>query len=81
MKKYLPELTDKEIVSFFGSLKKQLNFERGSIEREGIVGVYIEVQRTTTISATCVVEAASVFIFVWRDVKLRDLKQVLGKVL
>jgi hypothetical protein len=68
-----PGLSGKEIKAVFGNLKMQLGFEMGSPERAALVRAYEDVQLVMTVSATAVVAAASVFIFIWKDVRLMEV--------
>ncbi|GJN67700.1 hypothetical protein PLICBS_001728 [Purpureocillium lilacinum] len=66
--------------SIYGSLPIQLSYEPGSTERLGISEAYSESQRYMLITSTCFVAVAWGCAWVWRDIRVKDRKQVQGYV-
>lgn len=81
LEKHLPDNLKGNSTVIFGSLKKQLSYKWGSPERNAIIDAYSETQRIMTITATVIVTIATVFVLIWRDLKLKERNQTPGNVL
>lgn len=78
LEKYTPPGT--AIDGIFGSLYTQLAYKTGNPIRTGINAAYADTQRLMAIVSTCGIAAAWVMAWLWRDIKLKDIKQVKGTV-
>ncbi|PKS12365.1 hypothetical protein jhhlp_001665 [Lomentospora prolificans] len=78
LEKYTPPGT--AIDGIFGSLYTQLAYKVGNPIRTGINEAYGDTQRLMSIVSTCGVAAAWAMAWLWRDIKLKDVKQVKGTV-
>lgn len=76
----LPESEKANTAKIYGSLKVQLEFDWGSEERVAIIKAYAMAQERMTIAATSVLVLMFVCIVVWRDYKIKDMKNVKGMV-
>lgn len=76
---YMPAGSD--AASTYASLVTQLSYEEGSPEREAINRAYGETQRYMLITSICFVACAYVCVFLWRDIEVKNLKQVKGRVI
>lgn len=76
----LPESEKANAAKIYGSLKVQLEFEWGSEARMAIIKAYAMAQERMTIAATSVLVLTFVCIVVWRDYKIKDMKNVKGMV-
>ncbi|KAK5940428.1 hypothetical protein PMZ80_006843 [Knufia obscura] len=76
---YMPAGSD--AASTYASLVTQLSYEEGSPEREAINRAYGETQRYMLITSLCFVAIAYVCVFLWRDISVKNLKQVKGRVI
>jgi hypothetical protein len=64
----------------YGSLAVQLEYPLGSPERDAVIYAYADTQWYLTIAATCFLVPCFVFIAVWRDFRVKDLRKVKGRV-
>lgn len=64
----------------YGSLTAQLLYPIGSPERNAIIYAYGQSQWYLTIAATVVLVPCLIFIGVWKDFKVKELRQVKGRV-
>ena len=78
LKKYLPE--DADMASIYGDLRVQLSHPEGTPTRDAINHAYGDAQRLMLITSTCVLVGALAAASLWRDIKLKDIKQVRGRV-
>lgn len=75
---YTPEGTD--VAAIYASLRTQLSYEVGSPVRDGINTAYGETQRLLVITALCFLAVAYGFILIWKDLNVKIMKQVKGRV-
>jgi hypothetical protein len=80
LERYLPEEAKGNISSIYGDLTTQLSYESGSPTRDGIIRAYEESQKLMLVASTVVLGLAVVSVTVWRDIKVKDFKQVKGMV-
>ncbi|EQL01637.1 siderophore iron transporter mirB [Ophiocordyceps sinensis CO18] len=78
--KLLPPESQASLARIYGNLSAQLEYPIGSPTREAISQAYGETQRLMLISAMCVLSLAVVAVAVWRDIRVKDFKQVKGLV-
>ncbi len=57
-----------------------MSYPMGSPTRDAINHAYGDAQKTMLIAATAVQAISFVAVFVWRDIKVKDFKQVKGLV-
>ncbi|KAL1953298.1 hypothetical protein VTO42DRAFT_3028 [Malbranchea cinnamomea] len=78
---YLPEDVLPNLPSIYAELPVQLSYPRGSPARQAIERAYGDAQRDMLIAATAVLAIGVVATAVWRDIKVKDFKQVKGNVI
>lgn len=71
---------DAPVDVIYGSLKEQLKYPVGSAIRDGISLSYSQSQRYMLITSVILLAAAWVCTWLWRDLKLKKIKQVTGTV-
>lgn len=64
----------------YGSLVAQLSYPIGSPERTAVIDAYNHTQWYLTIAGTVFLVPCFVFIAVWKDFKVKELRQVKGRV-
>ncbi|CAM1509362.1 Fc.00g031010.m01.CDS01 [Cosmosporella sp. VM-42] len=78
--KYLPEEEQGNLTAIYGDLITQLSYPIGSPARDAIQKAYGEAQRMMLIGATCVLVVAVGAVAMWRDINVKNFKQVKGRV-
>ncbi|OAA68549.1 Major facilitator superfamily domain, general substrate transporter [Niveomyces insectorum RCEF 264] len=78
LKKYLPP--DAPIENIYGSLYTQLAYKKGTPIRMAISQAYGDAQKYMLITSVCLLGAALVCAAFWRDINIKNLKQVRGLV-
>ncbi|PGH19363.1 hypothetical protein AJ80_04003 [Polytolypa hystricis UAMH7299] len=78
---YLPPESQPELANIYGQLPVQLSYPVGSPTRIAINKAYGEAQKTMIIVATVIQIISIVSVVVWRDIKVKDYKQVKGRVI
>ena len=78
LRRHLPPGSDMERI--YGSIYSQLGYKVGTEIRTGIGYAYAEAQRYMLITSVCLLAAAIVCVALWRDIKVKDIKQVKGNV-
>ncbi|KAF2178370.1 MFS general substrate transporter [Zopfia rhizophila CBS 207.26] len=74
LRKYVP--SDVDVSSIYASLVTQLSYPVGSPAHEGIAKAYGEAQRYMLIASLCLLSGALISAALWRNIKVKDLKQV-----
>jgi MFS family permease len=77
---YLPAESQGDLVSIYGSLPTQLSYPVGSPTRIAIQHAYGEAQKIMIIASTVLQAISLVAVIMWRDIKVKDFKQVKGLV-
>ncbi|KAH7413691.1 major facilitator superfamily domain-containing protein [Phaeosphaeria sp. MPI-PUGE-AT-0046c] len=77
--KHVPAGVD--IKSIYASLPKQLSYKWGSAERLGIAQAYADSQRLMLITSICMLSCALIAAAFWRDINVKNIKQVKGRVI
>lgn len=78
--RYLPPESQGNLTTIYGDLVTQLSYPVGSPTRDAIVRAYGDTQRLMLISSLGVLALAVPAVLVWRDIKVKDFKQVKGTV-
>ncbi|KAI8936726.1 hypothetical protein NX059_007114 [Plenodomus lindquistii] len=65
----------------YASLPKQLSYAWGTPERDGIARAYGDSQRLMLITSCCMLAVALVSAAFWRDINIKNIKQVKGRVI
>ncbi|KAF2649653.1 MFS transporter [Lophiostoma macrostomum CBS 122681] len=73
--------TGVDIASVYASLPNQLSYSWGSAERMGIANAYAESQRLMLITSICMLACALIAAACWRDINIKNMKQVKGRVI
>jgi hypothetical protein len=76
--KHVPEGTN--VKRIYASLPTQLSYKWGSPERMGIAQAYADSQRLMLITSICMLSLALVAAAFWRDINVKNIKQVKGRV-
>ena len=76
----LPAAHRAEAANIYASLETQLSYPWGSPARDAINQSYSECQRIMLIIATCALIPSWICVACWRDIKVKDFKQVKGRV-
>ncbi|CAK7273772.1 hypothetical protein SEPCBS119000_005829 [Sporothrix epigloea] len=72
---YLPDLSALDRQLIYGDLSVQLSYKPGSPIRLGIESAYGDAQRMMLVVATCVMGIALFGVFVWRDLRVKDMNK------
>jgi hypothetical protein len=64
----------------YGSLPTQLSYAIGTPERTAVIYAYGQAQWYLTIASTCFLVPCFLFIALWQDFKVKELRQVKGRV-
>jgi hypothetical protein len=78
---YLPASTQAELFTIYGDITTQLSYPVGSETRIAISRAYGDAQKWMLVAGTTVLVVAIVAVAVWRDIKVKDFKQVKGRVI
>ncbi|TGJ83252.1 hypothetical protein E0Z10_g5525 [Xylaria hypoxylon] len=81
LKEYLPAETQDQWATIYGDLTAQISYPVGSATHAAIVAAYDDALRNMFIAATTITIVALVAVTFWRDIKLKDFKQVKGNVI
>ena len=79
--RYLPAEELANLSSIYGSIVVQLSYPMGSPTRLAIQRAYAETQRYMLIGGASVLVIGWTAILFWRDLKVKDVKQVRGRVI
>ena len=77
---YLPADAQANLTTIYGSIDVQSSYPVGSDTRHAINHAYADAQRYMIIASTTVLVVALVSVAVWRDIKVKEFKQVKGTV-
>lgn len=77
---YLPPESLPDLAEIYGDLEVQLSYPRGSPTRIAIEMAYCDAQRDMLIAAVAILVVPLISIALWRDIHLKDHKQVKGRV-
>jgi len=76
---YLPESAQADLADIYGSLTVQSSYPIGSPTRDGINAAYGETQKLMLIAATSLYVVTFVSVLMWREINVKDLKQIKGR--
>ncbi|CAN9433884.1 unnamed protein product [Alternaria alternata] len=68
------------VADIYASLPNQLSYKWGSPERTGIAQSYADSQRLMLITSICMLSCALIAAAFWRDINVKNIKQVKGRV-
>jgi MFS family permease len=77
----LPNGFKPKYLDIYASLPVQLTYEWGSPIRNAIIEAYAATQVKMIIAATASMAISFIFVAIWRDIKVTDIKNVKGRVL
>ncbi|KFX95926.1 hypothetical protein O988_05553 [Pseudogymnoascus sp. VKM F-3808] len=77
---YLPAENQADVLTIYADISTQLSFPVGSAAREAINHAYADSQRYMLIAGACIQALGIVAVFFWRDLNVKDFKQVKGTV-
>ena len=78
---YLPASAQGDLASIYGDLTVQSGYPIGSPTREGIDTAYGETQKLMLIAATSLYVVTFVSVSLWKEINVKDIKQVRGRVI
>ncbi|OTA55262.1 MFS general substrate transporter [Hypoxylon sp. EC38] len=78
--KYLPAESQANLTAIYGQLPVQLSYPVGSPTRDAIIKAYGDGLRWMFVAATAITGLGLVCVAAWRDIKVKNLKQVKGNV-
>ena len=81
LKEYLPEDALPNLANIYSRLDIQLQYAWGTPARNAIMRAYGDAQKAMLIAATAILVLAVGATAVWRDIKVKDFKQVKGNVI
>ncbi|KAJ5957420.1 hypothetical protein N7501_011699 [Penicillium viridicatum] len=77
--KYVP--AEVNVATVYSDITAQLSYEWGSPARNAIAHAYGDAQRYMLITSVCMLVVAWGCSAMWRDIKIKDIKQVKGRVI
>lgn len=80
LREYLPESERQNWAKIYGDLTVQLSYPVGSPTRDAIQSAYADGQRAMLIGATAIYAIGFVAVAFWRNVNVKNIKQVKGLV-
>jgi hypothetical protein len=75
----LPESSKDQFSSIYGSIDTQISYAPGTPVRNAIDHAYGDTQRVMLITATCLYSITLVSILFWKDINVKDIKQIHGR--
>jgi hypothetical protein len=80
LQRRLPATAHTALVNIYGDLETQLSYPKGSPTRIAIDAAYGEARKYMLTSATAILALPIVAVIMWRDINVRQFKQVKGMV-
>ncbi|KAL4907388.1 hypothetical protein BDW74DRAFT_149064 [Aspergillus multicolor] len=80
LKENLPVDAQSNLATIYGDVTAQYGYPVGSPERDAINLSYSQTQRLMLITATCLYSITLVSVMLWRDVNVKNIHQVKGRV-
>lgn len=77
---YLPPESQANLTTIYADIRTQLSYPKGSPTRMAIEAAYGDAQKWMLVAATTILAVAIASTVVWRDIKVKDFKQVKGRV-
>ncbi|KAI3323895.1 MFS general substrate transporter [Xylariaceae sp. AK1471] len=81
LKEYLPAESQDNFTAIYGDINTQLSYPVGSATHEAIVRAYGDALKNMFIAATAITVIGVFGVLMWRDIKLKNFKQVKGNVI
>lgn len=78
---HLPAESQGNLTAIFASLPVQLSYKEGTETRTAIQHAYGDAQRVMIIASAVIQVVSLISVIVWRDIKVKDFKQVKGNVI
>ncbi|KAJ4985260.1 siderophore iron transporter [Stagonosporopsis vannaccii] len=78
---YLPAEAQGDLMAIYGNIVVQTSYPKGTPIRNAIERAYGDSQRYMAIASTAVLVIALGAVLMWRDIRVKDFKQVKGRVL
>ncbi|KAI2611137.1 MFS general substrate transporter [Hypoxylon fragiforme] len=78
--RYLPAEALPDLATIYSSLPAQLSYPMGSPTRDAIIAAYGDSLKWMFVAATAITTLGLVSVAMWRDIKVKDFKQVKGRV-
>ncbi|KZM23287.1 MFS siderochrome iron transporter 1 [Ascochyta rabiei] len=79
--RYLPAEAQADAATIYGDLTKQLSYPKGTPTRYAIEQAYGESQKYMAVASTAILVVAIGGVLMWRDINVKNFKQVKGRVL
>jgi MFS family permease len=77
---YLPPEEQENLTSIYGDITVQMSYPLGTPARDAINRAYGDAQKMMLIGGTAILAVGFVATAVWRDIRVKDFKQVKGRV-
>jgi hypothetical protein len=77
---YLPAEAQASLLDIYAQLPVQLSYPKGTPTRDAIELAYSDAQKFMNIGGTAILILAIPAVVIWRDIKVKDFKQVKGRV-
>jgi MFS family permease len=81
LKEYLPAESQANFAQIYGNLTAQIEYPVGSATHEAIIRAYGDALRNMFIAATALTVIGIFGVLLWRDIKIKNFKQVKGRVI
>lgn len=78
---YLPPESQSALLNIYAQLPVQLSYPKGSATRHAIERAYGDAQRWMNVGGTAILFLGIPAVMVWRDIRVKDFKQVKGRVI
>ncbi|GAP92247.1 putative siderophore iron transporter [Rosellinia necatrix] len=78
---YLPDESKPDFAAIYGELPTQISYPVGSATHQAIVMAYDAALKNMFIAATAITAIGLAGVIAWRDIKIKDFKQVKGRVI
>ena len=78
LERLLPADLKSQAADIYSSIEEQLGYAWGSLAREAIIEAYSNTQRYLCIAGTAVLVLQFVWVFMWRDISVKDFKKPRG---
>ncbi|KAI0025157.1 major facilitator superfamily domain-containing protein [Xylariomycetidae sp. FL0641] len=81
LREYLPAESQADWATIYGELTEQLKYPMGSPTRDAIIRAYSDAQKWMFVGATAITVLGLFCVMAWRDIKVKNFKQVKGRVI
>jgi hypothetical protein len=80
LKENLPVDAQSNLATIYGDVTAQYGYAMGTPERDAIDLSYSQTQRLMPIAATCLYSVTLISVLLWKDVNVKNIHQVKGRV-